>query len=190
INGAPVLANFDILSQVAPRTPLRQQFTVNVTNGKIQIDVNGVVRKGLLNGIQIATSSSNPIVPPSIVLSSSALSFSATAGGSNPAAKTDSISNGGSGSLIWTASANQSWLAVSPASGAGPGTISVQPTVGSLAAGTYTGTVTVAAAGATSQTVAVTLTVAAPPPPVLTLSSAALSFSGTAGGSNPASQSV
>src|SRR5581483_5132652 len=51
INGAPVLANFDILSQVAPRTPLRQQFTVNVTNGKIQIDVNGVVRKGLLNGI-------------------------------------------------------------------------------------------------------------------------------------------
>ncbi len=192
INGATVLNNFDILAQTGARMAFKQQFPVNVTNGKIQIDVNGVVRKGILSGIQIATSASTPIAPPSLVLSSSALSFSATAGGSSPAAQPVAISNGGSGALAWTASSGQGWLAVSPSSGSGPGTISIQPATGSLAAGTYTGSVTVSASGAAGspKTIAVTFTVAAAPPPVVTLAPSTLSFSGTAGGSNPAAQSV
>ena len=99
INGATVLSNFDILSQVAPRAAMTQQFPVSVTNGAIQINVTGIVRKGLLNGIQIASSSSTPTAPPLLVLSGSALSFNATAGGSSPSAQTVSVSNGGGGSL-------------------------------------------------------------------------------------------
>lgn len=192
INGLPVLTNFDILAHVAPRTAMTQQFPVNVTNGQIQINVTGVVRRGLLNGIQIASASAVPIVPPSLTTSTSALAFAATSGGGNPAAQSVAISNSGGGTLLWTAASNQPWLAVSPSSGAGPATLSVQPATGSLAAGTYTGAITIAASGATGspQTIAVSFNVAAPPPAVMTLSSTALSFSGTAGGSNPAAQSV
>jgi hypothetical protein len=192
INGARVLSNFDILSVVGPRTAMIQQFPVTVTNGKIQIDITGVVHKGLLNGIQIGDASSNPIVAPALTVSSSAMTFAATSGGSNPAAQAASISNSGGGSLSWTATSNQSWLTVSPASGSGSGTITLQAATGSLAQGTYTGVVTIGAAGATGspKTIAVTFNVAAPAPAVMTLSGASLSFTGTAGGANPASQSV
>ena len=192
INGSPVLTNFDILTQVGPRMAMKQQFPVTVTNGMIQIDVKGVVRKGLLNGIQIASSSTTPIAPASLTLSSSALSFSGTAGGSNPAAQTVNVSNAGGGTMSWSASSNQAWLTVSPASGSNAGTLSIGTNLSGMAAGPYSGTITVSAAGATGspKTIAVSLTVAAPAPPVMTLSSASLSFSGTAGGSNPAAQTV
>src|SRR5437763_530998 len=121
INGSTVLSNFDILTQVGPRMGMTKQFPVDVTNGKIQIDVTGVVRKGLLNGIQIVSAASTPIVPPSLVLSSAALNFSATAGGANPAAQSVGVSNGGGGSLVWTAVSGQNWMTVSPASGSGAG---------------------------------------------------------------------
>src|SRR5947207_7985806 len=62
INGTTVLTNFDILSKVAPRAVYKQTFPVSVTNGSVQIAVNGVFRKGLLNGIQIAPSTAPPPV--------------------------------------------------------------------------------------------------------------------------------
>jgi hypothetical protein len=190
INGATVLSNFDILSQVAPRTALTVQIPVNVTTGKVQIDVTGVVRKGLLNGIQIGDAALNPIVPPSMSVSSNAMTFSATSGGANPAAQTATVTNAGSGFLSYTATSNQNWLTVSPSSGSAPATLSVQAATGALAQGTYTGVVTLAAAGGASKTIAVTFNVGAPPPSVLTLSGSSLSFTGTAGGSNPTAQSV
>ena len=54
LNGAPALTNFDILADVAPLTADDKQFPVTVTNGKIQIDVLGVVGFGILNGIQVS----------------------------------------------------------------------------------------------------------------------------------------
>ena len=123
------------------------------------------------------------IAQPSLSLSGSAMSFSGTAGSGNPAAQTAGVSNSGTGTMSWTTSSNQSWLAVSPASGSDAGTISVQPNLSGLAAGTYTGTVTVTAPGATNspKTIAVTFNVAAAPAPALSVSTASLSFSGTAG---------
>jgi len=190
INGATVLSNFDILSQVAPRTALTAQFPVSVTNGKIQIDVTGVVRKGLLNGIQIGDAALNPIVAPSMTVSTSAMTFSANSGGANPAAQTATITNSGSGFLSYIATSNQSWLTVSPASGSAPATISVQAATGALAQGAYSGVVTLTAGGGVTKTIAVTFNVGAPPPSIMTLSGSSLSFTGTAGGSNPAAQSV
>jgi hypothetical protein len=89
INGAPVLSNFDILAHAAPLAPFDQQFPVTVTNDAVEIDVEGVVRRGILSAIQIAPAS-HPVQPPppapALSLSTSSLSFTAVAGGSNPAA--------------------------------------------------------------------------------------------------------
>jgi hypothetical protein len=108
-----------------------------------------------------------PPTPPSLSVTPSSLSFTATAGGSNPAAQPASVSNSGGGTLTWTASANQPWITFSPASGTGAQTISVGTTIGGLAAGTYSGAMTVSAPGATpsTQTVNVSLSITATPPP-------------------------
>ena len=187
LNGTTVLSNFDILTQVAPFTALTEQFNTSVTNGTLAINVVGVVGRGILNGIAVVPVST---AAPSLVLSGNTLSFSGTPGGGNPAAQSVSVTNGGGGTLSWTATSNASWLTVAPASGTNAGTLTVTAGVGSLAAGTYTGAVTVSAAGASGspQTIAVSLTLAAPPQ--LTVTPTALSFSGTAGGANPATQTA
>ena len=73
------------------------------------------------------------------------LSFTATAGGPDPAAKTLSVSNTGGGSMDWTASDGAAWLSLSPASGTNAGTITATPSITGLAAGTYTTDVTITA---------------------------------------------
>jgi hypothetical protein len=129
---------------------------------------------------------SGPPAPAVLSATPSTLSFTATQGGSNPAARTIDVANTGGGQMNWTASESAPWLSVAPASGTNAGTVSVTPSITGLTAGTYTTDVTLAAAGATGspRSVAVTLTVD-PPPPVLSVAPASLSFSGTAGGASP-----
>jgi hypothetical protein len=187
VNGAPVLTNFDIVADAGPLTADDKTFPVTVTNGTVQIDVIGVVGFGLLNGIQILPASSGGATP-TLSVSANAAGFVATAGGSNPAAQTVTVT----ASQAWTAASNQTWLTVSPASGAGNGTISIGANLAGLAAGNYSGSVTVTSPGATGspQSIAVTLSVAAASlPPSLGVSPASLSFTAAAG-SNPAAQSI
>jgi hypothetical protein len=105
----------------------------------------------------------DPPAPPALSVSPTSLSFSATVGGANPAAKTASVTNTGGGTLDVTASDDAAWLTVTPASATAPATLTVTPSITGLAAGTYTATVTVTAttSGATGspKTIAVTLTV-------------------------------
>lgn len=132
-------------------------------------------------------------VPPTLAVSPTSLSFSAVAGGAEPAGQDVTVTNTGGGSLSWTATDNQAWLEVSPASGSAPGTARVTARTSGLAAGTYTGAVTVSASGAqgTPKQIPVTFTVAAaPPPPQLSTSPSSLAFTATAGGANPATQSI
>ena len=98
---------------------------------------------------------------PTIGVSPTSFNFTATAGGANPANQSLSITNTGGGSLSWTASANQPWLTVSPASGTAPSTVTVSVNITGLAAGTFSGAITISATGATNTpvTVPVTLTV-------------------------------
>jgi hypothetical protein len=107
----------------------------------------------------------NPATPVLSVAPTS-VAFSATQGGANPAAQTVNVTNTGGGSLSFTASDDQSWLAVAPASGSAPAALSLSANIAGLAPGTYTGTVTISAAGASGspKTVAVTLTVNSAPP--------------------------
>jgi hypothetical protein len=126
-------------------------------------------------------------------LSVTNLTFSAQQNGANPPAQAVQITNVGSGTLTWTASSNQPWLALDPTSGTAPSTLNVSVNITGLPPGSYTGQVTVTAQGAANSPaiIQVSLTVQAPPQPAkLTVSPSSLSFSGTRGGTNPASQAV
>ena len=98
---------------------------------------------------------------PVLQVSPASLSFNATQGGSNPAAKSFTISNSGGGTLNWTASDNVSWLNLSRTSGTAPSTVNASININGLSAGTYTGQITVSSSGAegSPKTVAVTLVV-------------------------------
>ncbi len=100
---------------------------------------------------------------PTIGVSPSSFSFTATAGGANPANQTLSISNTGGGTLNWTASDDATWLTVSPTSGTAPSTATLSVNITGLAAGTYNGTVTVSATGATNTPVSVPVTLTVNP---------------------------
>lgn len=127
---------------------------------------------------------------PTIGLSATALSFSATRGGANPTNKTVSVSNSGGGTLNWTATENANWLSLSPGSGTGTGTITLSVNTTGMAPGTYSAPITVTATGATNtpQTIAISLTVTAPP--TIGFTPTAMTFTATQGGANPGSQTL
>jgi BACON domain-containing protein len=137
----------------------------------------------------VEITSGGALTAAALAVSPTSLSFTGTQNGPNPATQAISVVNTSGGPMSWTASDNQPWLSVSPASGSAPGSITVSVTTSGLAPGTYNGTVTVTAAGATNspRTVAVALTVTGP---VLTVSPANLTFSANQGGTNPAGQTI
>jgi hypothetical protein len=104
------------------------------------------------------------VQPPVMALSATSLAFSASLGGAAPAAQQVTISNGGGGTLgaplpeIFYGSGS-GWLAdVTVTGGAAPYTLSVRPSLGALAAGTYVATVRLATVSATNSPQAVTVT--------------------------------
>ena len=107
---------------------------------------------------------------PTISLSPTTLSYSATVGGPNPANQSFTVTNTGSGTLSWTATKTQTWLTISPTSGGTGQPVTCSISISGLTAGTYTDTVTVSASGATNtpQTVAITLNLTGASPPVFT----------------------
>jgi hypothetical protein len=115
---------------------------------------------------------------PTIGVSPTSLSFSGTAGGTNPPSKSVNITNIGGGTLSWNAGDNAAWLSVSPTAGTNGGSTTVAVNLSGLAAGTYTTAIIVAAAGATNtpQVIPVTLTVASPTSASPTTSSATLTW--------------
>lgn len=127
-------------------------------------------------------------VPPAIGASPTSLTFTAQQGGSNPTAQTLNVSNTGGGTLNWSASPNNTWLTVSPASGTGNRAVTVSPTTGILTAGSYSATITLSATGAANLTVPVTFTVTAAT--TVTLSPSTLAFTSAQGGASPASQTI
>ena len=104
------------------------------------------------------------------------------------------VSNTGGGSLSFTAnvttSSGGSWLTISPANGtatpSSPASLTVTATPGSLAPGTYSGTVTITGGGSTIN-VPVTLSVSAPTAMIL-VSQSGLSFTAVAQGGVPLPQ--
>ena len=114
-----------------------------------------------------------------LVVSLTPLSFTYLAGSPIPATQTIAIT--GTTALPFTATATTpggTWLAVSPANGITPASVTVSLMPAGLLAGTYNGSVTISSASASNspQTVPVTLVVTAIPAPSLTAVVNAASF--------------
>jgi outer membrane protein assembly factor BamB len=124
---------------------------------------HGMVFAAVWNGATASASGSvrawSVPTSPVLGLSPKSLSFSATAGGSNPNSQSVAVSNQGVGTLSFTATSNAPWLSVSPTSGTAPATLTVQPSISGLSPGSYTGTITVTPNSGAAQMVNVTLTV-------------------------------
>ena len=121
-------------------------------------------------GAQISITGTGTPTPVTLSVSPAALNYGAikapggTLGPTTPAQRVR-VTQFGSGSVTWTATANQPWLQITPASGTGSGsfTVSVTGAVGLLAPGTVSGTVTVHATGAQNEPVIpVSLSLSAP----------------------------
>ena len=127
----------------------------------------------------------------SIVADPTSLQFSYTSGGASPDSQAIQISNGGTGTLVWTATTSAPWLSLSGASGTGSGTLTVSASPSGLSAGTYTGTVDISAPAASNNvlSIGVTLTVAEAPA-ALVVSPQALAFQYTVGSAMPAAQDI
>ncbi len=126
------------------------------------------------------------------------LNFAAGEGDTDPATQSITISNTGSGSLGWTATASTTdgnpWLVVTPGSGttapSGTSTISMGANSKALGlrAGSYSGTVTVTADSGAEEKIAVNLSVTAPPA-ILSVVPSQLAFKGQQNGPAPQPQS-
>jgi hypothetical protein len=104
---------------------------------------------------------------PTLSLDVAALQFAATSNGTTAfvqqtAAQTVRLTQGGAGTITWTAVSNQPWLTVTPASGTGPATLSVgvvfTSAVATAAVRTAAITLTLTGAGNSTGPIAVKLT--------------------------------
>ena len=102
------------------------------------------------------------ISKPRITLNPTSLSFAARQGNQVTASKSISITNGGGGTLSWSASSNVPWLTFTTATtGTAPSTISIIANPAGLNPGSYSGTVTITSPDASNspQTIPVSFTV-------------------------------
>ena len=123
--------------------------------GTVTVDAAGASNSPQPVGVTLV------IAPPQISISPASITFTGFQGQPNPPAAPLSITNQGGGILNWTANIAGSFLSLSSSSGSAPSITNVMANVGSLAQGTYAGSVTVTAAGASNspQTIPVTLNV-------------------------------
>jgi hypothetical protein len=104
---------------------------------------------------------------PRILLNPASLSFSGTAGGANPLAKTINLANPAGGTLTWSMTKSAPWLALNVTSGTTTSEtdqVSASVSIQGLAAGTYSTMITVAASGAANspQQIPASLTLSQP----------------------------
>jgi parallel beta-helix repeat protein len=85
-----------------------------------------------------------PSQQPVLQVSPTTLSFSGEVG-RTPPSQIVQITNAGSGTLNWSASADQSWISLSPASGTAPATMMVSINTTGLEAGRYSGQIMITA---------------------------------------------
>ncbi len=112
---------------------------------------------------------------PAIVLDPTSLSFDAVRGGSNPAARTVAVRNGGGATLdglaisvTYPGGQAGGWLTTSLSSPAAPASLTVGVVLGSLASGSYSASIRVSSPAASNspQTIEVTLEVREGPPAI------------------------
>jgi len=131
--------------------------------------------------------------PATLAVDTQNLSFASTQG-TSALTQQLRVANSGGGSLSFTSNATTisggSWLSISPPNGtatpSSPASLTVSAAPGSLAAGTYSGTVTITGTGSTIK-IPVTLSVSAPSA-IMLVSQSALSFTAVSRGGVPLPQ--
>jgi hypothetical protein len=142
--------------------------TSGTTPGSIQVSVHpGTLAAGTYTGSVTVSSRVGSVTVPvtltitaaasGIAVSPTSLAFSYQQGGTVPPSQTLSVTSSATTSFTVSVSGG-SWLSVGSSSGTTPGTIRVSATPGSLAVGTYTGSVVIKSSS-NSVTVPVTLTI-------------------------------
>lgn len=189
-------ANYHNLTMVFSGTQIQVQYDGNTiisvndstyTNGLVALEgLNQIISFG-----NVLATSSTIADTDAIASGTNSMSFSANITGPNPSPQTTQITAGGSGTLVWTAVSNASWLSVFPTGGTTPGTLQVSANISGLGGGSYNGTVTILSLGSTnlSQVINVTLTVVTPPPAIATTPSS-LNFIAVQGQASPAAQAL
>jgi uncharacterized protein (TIGR03437 family) len=176
------------------------------TNLTVQMNGTSSLSNGLYSGsITVTTSNSNVVIPIVLLvqgsttsngllsLSPTSMTFSAQVNGSLPPSQFLGVN--ASTTTNFTASVSTStggnWLFISPASGtlATPQNIIVSVSPTGLAQGTYNGAITLTSVGGT-QTVPVTLIVGTAAGGNVSVAPTSLTFTGTANGAAPASQTL
>ena len=148
-------------------------------NSTVRIAIAG--KNGLYQtasvAVSLVVSTGGTTATPSILLNPISLSFSGTAGGATPLAKTMNLANPTGGTLTWSMTESAPWLALNITSGTTTtetDQVSASVNIQGLAAGTYSTVITVAASGSANspQQVPVSLTLSQP----TTTASASLSW--------------
>ncbi len=120
------------------------------------------------------------------------LSYTAQAGGSNPASQITTVSNSGSGDLTYTTSSSKTWIQTDQPSGAVAAQSSMDMNVSvdaaGIATGQYSGELTITDDSGASEVVTVSLEVL--PPPSLSVLPSSLTFDTVCGSGNPPSQTA
>ena len=163
-------------SNVAAATVAANGLVTAVANGQARVLVIALADSNIRDTSLIDVSSAPP---PLIGLSASALTFTDTAGTSDPTPKTVAVDNAGGGTLsglavgtITYGAGASGWLAASLSGGTAPATLTLQPSNAGLNPGTHAATVPVTASGVgnSPQNVTVTYVLAVPPVSSITMS--------------------
>jgi uncharacterized protein (TIGR03437 family) len=198
VTGTPAALNFTVATATLNGVNwLSATPATGTTPANVQVLVNGsVLPVGQYTGtVTIASTGAsgspinigvvlNMVAPATLLPAPTSLSFAYIAGLAAPPAQSLVVTSTGSTGIVpfstqvqFDGTAGQ-WLAVTPASGSAPVTLSVSVTPSTLPAGTYTGRIILTSPNAVlAASVPVTLTVTAVPQPVINAVANAASYS-------------
>jgi hypothetical protein len=117
-------------------TPNSSMLAIGTYAGSITLSAPGASNSPLTIPVTLAVKSAALSIGPSNLVFFGAANL-------NPSAQAVQVANVGTGTLNWTASATNNWLAFSPASGTAPATITVAPSATTTGLGSFTDTITI-----------------------------------------------
>jgi hypothetical protein len=135
---------------------------VNSTTVTVHVDRTGLADGTYYGNLSVTSNGGDATVAVTLIVAAPEPILSVSPGslsfGPYQTEKNITVSNVGTGDLIWTVSGNQSWLSASPFSGTNYALVAVNVDRTGLAPGDYSGALTVTSNGGTA-TVPVTMTV-------------------------------
>ncbi len=170
LSGTALKWTSNLDGQIGTGTSLTRS-ALDLTEGVHTISLSAQDSEGYITSspITVRIFRSRPVLPTSLSLAPSDLSFVAQVGAGLTASQILAVRNDGDGDLAWTATANQPWIQISSISGAAPSNPEVRINPTGLALGSYSGTITLTTPDATNSplSVNVSLTIVSYPVAVL-----------------------